>query len=87
MYIQEKVSHVLLTWLIPMHGTKFHINGPLLLEDFANLRTHLIATLSGHQMGRLQDGKRVTCRLPVYTFFHLKADNKEGGLYSNKYCH
>ena len=41
-----------------MRGNNIPINGPLLLEELANLLTHLIATLSRHQTDGLEDGKR-----------------------------
>ena len=62
------------------------INGILRLEDLANLLKHLITTLSRHQTDSLEDGKRGTFRLPLYTFLHLKIYNKGSGLQSEKYC-
>ena len=73
-------------WFTTMRGNNIPINGPLLLEELANLRTHFIATLSRHQTGGSEDGKRGTSRLPIYTFLHLKIQEKESGLLSEKYC-
>ena len=82
----KKVNQALLTWFTSMRGNNIPINGPLLLEKLANLRMHLIATLSRHQTDGLEDGKRGTSKLPLYKFFHLKIHNKESGLHSGKCC-
>ena len=76
----EKVNQALLTWFTSMRGNNIPINGPLPPEELANLLTHLIATFSRHQTDGLEDGKRVTSRLPLYTFLHLKIHNRESGL-------
>ena len=57
-----------------MLGNTIPINEPLLLDELANLLNHLIATLSRHQRDGLEDGKRGTSRLPLYTFLHLKSE-------------
>ena len=49
------------------------INGPLLLKELANFFD-------------LEDGKRGTSRLPLYTLLHLKIHDKESGLHSEKNC-
>ena len=69
-----------------MRGNNIPINGTPRLEELANLLKHLLATLSRHQTDSLEDGKRGTSRLPLYTFLHLKIHNKESGLHSEKYC-
>ena len=76
----------LLTWFTSMRGYNILINGTPRLEELANLLKHFIATLSRHQTDGLEDGKRATSRLPLYTFLHLKIHNKESGLHSKKYC-
>ena len=65
-------------------GNNIPINGTLLLEELANFLTHLIATLPRNQTDDLEDGKRGTTRLPLYTFSHLKIHNKESGQNSEK---
>ena len=82
----EKVNKDLLTWFTSIRGNKILINGSLLLEELANLLTQLIATLSRHKTDGLEDGKRVTSRLPLYTFLHFKIHIKESGLHTEKYC-
>ena len=69
-----------------MRGNNIPINGTPRLEELANLLKHFIATLSRHQTDGLEDGKRGTSRLPLYTFLDLKIHNKESGLHSEKYC-
>ena len=69
-----------------MREKKIHISGTPRLEELANLLKHLIATLSRHQTDGLEDGKRGTSRLPLYTYLHLRIHNKESGLHSDKYC-
>ena len=69
-----------------MPGNNNPIDGPLLLEELANLLTHLIATLSWHQTDGLEDRKRCTSRLTLYTFLHLKIHHKDSGLHLEKYC-
>ena len=44
----KKVNQALLTGFTAMLGNTIPINEPLLLDDLANLLTHLIATLSRH---------------------------------------
>ena len=55
-----------------MRENNIPINGPLYLEELANLLTHLIANLPTHQTDGLQDGKRGTSLLSVYKFLHFK---------------
>ena len=69
-----------------MRVNNIPINRTPRLEDLTNLLKHLIATLSRHQTDGLEDGKKGTSRLPLYTFLHLKIHNNEGGLHSEKYC-
>ena len=69
-----------------MRGNNIPISGTHCLGELANLLKHLIATLSRHQTDGLEDGKRGTSRLPIYTFLHLKIHNKESGLQSEKSC-
>ena len=76
----------LLTWFTSMRGYDITISGTPRLEELPNLLKHLIATLSRQQTDGLEDGKTGTSRLPLYTFLHLKIDNKESGLHSEKYC-
>ena len=66
----KKVNQALLTWFTSMRGNNILTNGPLLLEELTNLLTHLIATLFSHQMDGLENGKRGTFRLPLYTLLH-----------------
>ena len=80
----KKVDQALLMWFISMRGNNIPINGPFLLEEIANLLTHLNATLFRHQTDSLEDGKRGTFRLRLYTFLHLKIHNKESDLHSEK---
>ena len=53
----KKVNQALLTWFISVRGNNIPSSEPLLLEELSNLLTHLIATLSRHQMDGLEDGK------------------------------
>ena len=69
-----------------MRGYNISISGTPRLEELANLLKHLIATLSRHQTDSLEDGKRGTSRLLLYTFLHWKTRNKESGLQLEKYC-
>ena len=69
-----------------MRGYNISISGTPRLEELANLLKHLIATLSRHQTDSLEDGKRGTSRLLLYTFLHWKTHNKESGLQLEKYC-
>ena len=71
----EKNNQALLMWFTSMRGNNIPIIGPLLLEELADLLTHLIATLSKHQTDGLENGKGGTFRLPLYTFLHLKIHN------------
>ena len=82
----KKVNEALLIRLESMRGNNIPINGLLILEELANLLTHLIVTLSRHQTDDLEDGKGSTSRSPLYTFLHLKIHNKESGLHLEKYC-
>ena len=63
-----------------MRGNNIPINGPIFLKELTNLPTHLIETLSRYQTNVLEDGKRGTSRLPLYTFLHLKIHSKKSGL-------
>ena len=87
---KKKVNQALLTWFTSMRGNNIPINGPLLFRKLANLRMHLIATLSRHQTDGLEDGKRGTSKPgPNYLFissFYLKIHNKESGQHSGKFC-
>ena len=75
--IYEKVNQALLTWFTSIRGKNIPISGALLLEELANLLTHLMATLSRHQTDGLKDGMRGTSRSPLYTLLQLKIHNKE----------
>ena len=75
-----------LTWFASMRGYNILINRTPCLEELANLLMHLIATLSRHKRDGLEDGKRGTSTLPLYTFLHLNIYNKGSGLQSEKYC-
>ena len=73
----KKVKNVaLLTWLTSMRGHNILINGTPPLKEVANLLKHSIATFSRHQTDGLEDRKRATSKLPLYTFLHLKIHNK-----------
>ena len=75
-----------------IRGNNIPISGPLLLEELANLLTHLTATLSRHQTDGLEDRMRGTSRLPLYTFLRLKIQNKDWSTFGeilsmiHKYC-
>ena len=84
--IYEKVKQALLKWFTLMHVKNIFINGPLVLEELAILLMDLILTLFKYQTDGLEDGKKGTSRLPLYSFLHLKIHNKESGLNSEKYC-
>ena len=84
--IYEKVNQALLTCFTSMRGNNIPISGTPRLEELMNLQKHLIATLSRHETDGLEDGKRGTSRLPLYTFLHLEIHNKESGLHSEKHC-
>ena len=68
-----------------MRENDISINGKLCLEELPNLLKHLITTLSRHQADGLEDEK-ITSRLPLHAFLHLKIHNKESGPHSEKYC-
>ena len=76
MFIYEIVNQAFLMWFTPIRGNNIPVSGPFFLEELVNLLTHLIATLSRHQTDGLEDGKRGSTRLLLYTF-----------LYSQKYCY
>ena len=67
----KKVNQVLLLWFTSMRRNNIPIYGPILLEELANLLTHLTATLSRYQTDGLEDGKRGTSRLSLYTFLYV----------------
>ena len=68
-----------------MRENNIPINGTPRLDELANLLKHFIVSLSKHYTDGLEDGKRGTSRLPLYTFLHVKIRNKESGLHSEKY--
>ena len=67
----KKINQVLLMWFTSMSRNDIPINGPILHEEIANLLTPLIATLSRYQTDGLEDGKRGTPRLSLYTFLYV----------------
>ena len=85
--IYEKVNQALLAWFTSIRGNNIPISGLLLLEELANLLTHLMATLFRHQTDGLEDGMRGKSRLPVYMFLQLKIHNKECQFFKFFYNH